>query len=116
MTCPKCGGQSETVKLNEVEIDRCTQCKGIWFDFRENEQLQDRAGQIDTGKPTGQGSSPSKIDCPRCRTRMITMAVLDQPHIKYECCSICFGVFFDAGEYRDAATKSFGDFIQRLKM
>ena len=32
---------------------------------------------------------------------MIQMTVHRQPHIRYEGCTVCHGVFFDAGEFSD---------------
>ena len=41
------------------------------------------------------------IDCPVCAVEMIPMVDKDQYHIKYESCPICYGTFFDVGEFRD---------------
>ena len=41
MKCPKCGFELETEEYHGIEIDRCTQCDGVWFDAGEVEQLID---------------------------------------------------------------------------
>jgi uncharacterized protein len=51
MECPKCQAQMEVVQFEEVEVDRCVRCGGLWFDVLEHEELRDRSGAetIDTG-------------------------------------------------------------------
>lgn len=105
MNCPKCNGEFESVKFGTVEVERCLDCKGIWFDMLEKEDLVRMEGseEIDIGsEQVGEShDSQRQIDCPKCAKRMIPMVDKDQFHIHYECCQQCFGSFFDAGEFRD---------------
>ena len=39
MKCPKCGHDLEEISYQEVMIDRCTECKGVWLDHGELELL-----------------------------------------------------------------------------
>ncbi len=39
MRCPKCGATLEAEAYHGIEIDRCTECDGIWFDAGEAELL-----------------------------------------------------------------------------
>jgi uncharacterized protein len=39
MRCPKCGGQLKTESQQGVEVDRCPDCLGVWFDAGEAESL-----------------------------------------------------------------------------
>lgn len=39
LLCPKCGSQMGTDRIEEIEIDRCPTCEGIFFDRGELEQL-----------------------------------------------------------------------------
>jgi uncharacterized protein len=39
MKCPKCGANLTVEEYHGVEIDRCPDCKGIWFDAGEAELL-----------------------------------------------------------------------------
>ncbi|MCK5194738.1 MAG: zf-TFIIB domain-containing protein, partial [Desulfobulbaceae bacterium] len=32
MNCPKCNAMMEKVEYHSIVVDRCTRCKGIWFD------------------------------------------------------------------------------------
>ena len=39
MRCPKCGHEMKEETLEEVSVDRCTHCEGIFFDAGELEQI-----------------------------------------------------------------------------
>ena len=118
MKCPKCESAMEKVKYQEIEVDRCTNCKGIWFDMLEHEHLRAIEGSesIDIGKrKVGKKyNKVDKINCPVCKTRMIRMVDSQQPHIWFEGCSVCYGVYFDAGEFKDYKEDNIFDFFKDL--
>ncbi len=118
MICPKCESTMEQVVYEGIEVDRCTSCKGLWFDSGEMEALSaaNAAASIDVGDARA-GAQMSEIDrypCPRCSGGMVRMVDPKQSHIWYEKCSSCGGSFFDAGEFRDLAEKSISDFFKSL--
>lgn len=39
LKCPKCGNDMKVEKLEDIEIERCTVCSGIFFDHGELESL-----------------------------------------------------------------------------
>jgi Zn-finger nucleic acid-binding protein len=39
MQCPRCDGSLKESKFEEVSIDTCEQCGGVWLDSGELEQL-----------------------------------------------------------------------------
>ena len=105
MNCPKCRAAMAKVAFEGVEVDRCTLCDGIWFDALEKEQLRDtpRAAEaIDVGQTPADASSDKRhLLCPVCKTLMIPMTVHGgPPGLVYESCTVCFGAFLDAGEFR----------------
>ena len=118
MKCPKCDGQMEKVTYQSIEIDRCGGCNGIWFDMLEHKDLKNLDGSesIDVGdrKVGKEQNKIGKVDCPVCQTPMIPMVEVDQPHIWYEGCSVCGGVYFDAGEFEDFKKETVLDFFKGL--
>jgi Zn-finger nucleic acid-binding protein len=118
MECPKCNSDMEKVTYENIEVDRCTNCRGIWFDMLEQEKLKAMEGSqsIDAGDPKvgKKYDHVGKIDCPVCRTQMIRMVDAEQPHIWYEACTVCYGVFFDAGEFKDYKEETVLDFFRDL--
>ena len=109
LTCPKCAGAMEPVTHGDITVERCTVCKGIWFDLMEQRRLRTAPGAaaIDTGSPVAGSRTDEhrRITCPKCRTGMTHLRDVDNRTIEYEYCAVCNGAFFDAGEfvrYRDA--------------
>lgn len=119
MECPKCGGALEKVVKDKIEVDRCVQCGGLWFDRLEADRLlkvKGSASAIDTGDAkTGEAQNQQgRIECPRCHTPLIRMVDLKQHHIWYESCTVCGGKWFDAGEFKDLQQHSIMDFFRDL--
>jgi Zn-finger nucleic acid-binding protein len=118
MRCPKCRADMEVVTVAGQEVDRCLQCRGLWFDAGELEALADSgaAGKLDTGTAR-EGRLYNTIDdyrCPRCGGDMARRTDPKQTHIWYETCGACDGSFFDAGEFRDLAEHTITDFFKSL--
>lgn len=118
MHCPKCSSPMEPVTYQEIEVDRCTSCKGLWFDNAELKHLKEAKGSesIDIGDPKV-GKSFNKlgnINCPSCQAKMLRMVAAEQHHIWYESCPVCYGVFFDAGEFTDYKQVTILDFFRDL--
>lgn len=42
MHCPKCGFKMKVIHINEVEIDKCFNCGGLYFDDGELEKVSGR--------------------------------------------------------------------------
>ncbi|MBN2008882.1 zf-TFIIB domain-containing protein [candidate division KSB1 bacterium] len=118
MNCPKCSSEMISVNFDGIEVDRCTKCRGIWFDMLEAIRLKERDGSeiIDTGEPRI-GEQYNKIDhinCPVCDEPLLRMVDAKHPHIWYEECSLCHGTFFDAGEFKDFKDRQWSEFIKDL--
>ena len=118
MDCPKCHAKMETVSFQEIEVERCSGCQGIWFDMLEEERLKAlrAAKAIDVGEAAlgKEHNAIVEIDCPKCQVRMVPMVDAKQPHIWYESCPQCFGLFFDAGEFTDFQQETVIDFFKGL--
>lgn len=118
MRCPKCEAEMQVVEYEGISVDRCSGCSGLWFDMLEHEHLKDIAGSesIDIGSAEAgkKYNEVDRIDCPVCKTQMIRMVDRLQPHIWYEACTSCYGVFFDAGEFRDYKERTVLDFFRDI--
>lgn len=47
LVCPKCQGAMRTYERNRVNIDQCVDCRGIFLDRGELEQLLDAEAMYD---------------------------------------------------------------------
>lgn len=117
MECPKCGAHLEVVRFEEIEVDRCVRCGGLWFDMLEDADLKRLAGSeaIDSG-PAWMASmhdAQGKVYCPVDGALMIRMVDAAQPHIWVESCPVCHGKFFDAGEFTDFKERTLAEVLRR---
>ena len=126
MQCPKCHASMDEHTLSTLEgnvtVDRCSNCKGLWFDIGEAEVLKDKwmSDHVDSGDPEV-GREQNKIrdiNCPRCSKPMDKLTDPVQSHIEYEACED-HGMYLDAGEFTDYKYETlmdiFRDFIFMLK-
>ena len=118
MLCPKCDETMQTVTYAGIDVERCDGCQGLWFDMLGKEHLAAIEGSeaIDIGsaKIGKRFNEVDDIKCPHCRGSMLKMVDAQQPHIWYEACPSCYGVYFDAGEFRDYKEKTVMDFFRDL--
>ena len=126
MECPKCQAAMAEKTLSTlsggVTIDKCTSCKGIWFDLGEAENLKDKwmSDHIDDGdRAVGRANNAIRnIGCPHCGVQMTPLSDPKQKHIQYEACAD-HGMYFDAGEFTDykyeTLMDTFRDFIFALR-
>ena len=93
--------------MDAVEVDRCRECHGLWFDAGEIEALNhaQAAAALDTGDAATGAHHDALRDypCPRCNGVMERGANSRQPNIRFETCGDCGGTFLDAGELREIA-------------
>lgn len=106
MKCPKCKAPMDTLTFEGVEIERCSGCKGLWFDKSEAETLKtiQNAEMLDLGVASigKEFNSQEPIFCPVCNSvELHRKKDPDQEHIEVDTCPNCDGVFFDAGEFTD---------------
>lgn len=118
LQCPKCNAPMNPVQFEDVEVDRCSECSGLWFDALEHEQLKTRSGSesIDVGEAGSaeRGAHSGSAKCPRCNVSMISMVVNGQAHIHFESCTTCHGVYFDSGEFKDFKEKTLLETVREL--
>ena len=118
MRCPKCRADMQQVTIDDVEVDRCSQCHGLWFDDGELIALKtpEAAAALDIGDARV-GKRQNRVEryrCPRCAGPMNRLVDPEQTHIWFEQCADCDGSFFDAGELTDLATRSVSDVFKRF--
>ena len=109
----------EPVNISGIEIDRCTRCKGIWFDQKEQTQIKSVQGsyKADTGhQAIGEHYNTLRdVDCPRCDVPMGEEELKrGRVPIQIETCPKCHGTYFDAGEFRDFAEPTILEFAKGL--
>ena len=121
MKCVKCDGTLRRVGLEEIEVDRCDTCSGIWFDSGELQRILGRAtiAELRTKAKSSKTDDTKRATCPRCRGegKLVQVASLTS-EIHIDTCAVCGGQWLDAGELEilrgDGPLRSVGSFFRRL--
>lgn len=105
MICPRCKTPVRETKVDEILVDKCDGCGGVWFDFAELERIvvKDRHALADILGDVGpQDHEPpregSRLKCPRCSDELLTVHSTDHPDLQVEACLTCYGRWLDGGE------------------
>ena len=106
MDCPVCKDSAMiTLELDEVEIDYCMVCSGIWLDAGELEILlgePDKAGKLLQSFKVDTDSAEKSRKCPICDKKMQKIVVgSSNPKLLIDKCSGGDGLWFDKGELND---------------
>ncbi|HEV7135322.1 MAG TPA: zf-TFIIB domain-containing protein [Steroidobacteraceae bacterium] len=68
MKCPQCNVDLAPAVRHKVPVHACPSCKGMWFERRELEELEDEA--FDFGEHAKgtlvPSSTPTSLECPEC--------------------------------------------------
>jgi Zn-finger nucleic acid-binding protein len=105
MDCPVCKNAMITLELEDVEIDYCTDCSGIWLDAGELEQLlnaPDKAKGLLESFRVDFESTEKIRKCPICDKKMQKIIVgSSKPVLLIDKCRRGDGLWFDKGELQD---------------
>ena len=109
----------ERVVARDTELDQCPECRGLWLDHREIDELfalqnipSRFLDQQQYGEPPAMISEGCRV-CPRCERGLRTVEV---DGIKLDACAECHGIYTDLGELKqlaEAAERRFREFQKR---
>ena len=101
MNCPACKNPMIILELNQVEIDYCNSCKGIWLDSGELELIFSNSDQKSVGDSFAPKSNHQEVGrrCPNCKKKMEKVE-FENSGIILDRCSNNHGLWFDNGELK----------------
>ena len=120
MDCPVCKDAAMIVlELDEVEVDYCTDCEGIWLDAGELELLLgDAAGTESLLRSFQAANTPeTKRKCPICLRKMDKVLVGSEGTSQelIDRCGHNHGLWFDRGELQNVLKMGNFDDEGRIK-
>jgi Zn-finger nucleic acid-binding protein len=100
--CIKCTDHPlmETAQVNELSVDICPSCRGLWLDRDELRRLSAHPDELEALRQRVSAEEPgpepaASGECPACQRRL-GIAMIGSFSVEY--CTICGGVFLDRGE------------------
>ncbi len=104
MLCPVCKEPLIILELNQIDIDLCTNCGGIWLDSNELELILGEVKSNKPGSPTYIKSSKikeKKIKCPLCLKKMNKIHRYPYESINLDMCPLGEGIWLNKGELEE---------------
>ncbi len=106
MICSVCKKELKSAILNNVEINYCPQCLGLWFEENELRWAKDEKDEdlrwldVDLweNEKKFKISKDNKI-CPVCRMPLYEVNY-GSSNIKVDVCNLCHGIWLDRGEFK----------------
>ena len=103
MICPVCKDSMVVLELEQVEIDYCTGCEGVWLDAGELELLletEDERSRLINLFKEAKPEKEKSFDCPICGKRMLKFEVGEQAKVVIDKCKKNHGLWFEKGELK----------------
>ena len=108
MQCPACKEVMIILELNDVEIDHCLDCRGIWLDNGELELLLGNSNKMPL--KLAKNFQEASRKCPRCGTKMEKAVFQTKTsEILLDKCPKGCGLWFDEGELQEVARNQDSD-------
>jgi Zn-finger nucleic acid-binding protein len=131
MDCPRCKIELKPEDYQGIEVDRCPQCQGMWLDYGELDQLEDKVFDKDELKGTlVYGAFKSDLHCPKCG-KIMTGFRYRANNLELDLCEEGHGTWLDGGEEKRVlelmaqrikdldrkgkAEAEWGDFLHKLR-
>jgi Zn-finger nucleic acid-binding protein len=103
MNCPKCVSETlREISLDEVTVDRCPSCNGIWSDERElSRLLAEDAHQLAALRSSNENdlADNRKGRCPRDSSALLRVFSSIDRSVTLDVCPDCHGIWIDGGEF-----------------
>jgi uncharacterized protein len=101
MNCPACQKTMIVLELDQIEVDYCPHCRGVWLDDGELELLlgdstEKNRRMADFIRASGAGEKTRK--CPHCRKKMVKILGGPGHNVCLDRCPKDHGLWFDPGE------------------
>lgn len=126
MKCPCCNVELKSKMIQDIEVDECNDCKGIWFEDDELRKAKDSTDkdlnwidfEIWKHKDKFKVSSRN-VACPQCNQTLVAIDYADTG-VEIDYCPNCKGTWLDKGEFKkiidvltdELLTKTFSKYIK----
>lgn len=118
MKCPACKETLVILELHEIEIDYCTNCKGIWLDAGELELMlegEKEKAKLIQSLEIVEDIKEKKLKCPLCRDKMEKVRH-KEVNIITDKCIHNHGIWFDKGELETMVSAASPDGVNRFSL
>ena len=106
MKCPRCKSDLFVVEYQDIELDYCPSCSGLWFDSGEMDLLSEKSGGAGPSLRPAPDAKEARLRCPVCRVHMDKRLMGDKEPVVVDLCPSCDGLWLDKGELEQVLSQS----------
>jgi Zn-finger nucleic acid-binding protein len=119
MNCPACNNTMIILEHEQIEIDYCPGCGGVWLDGGELELLlddADEARRLLASFAQNPQSTATPKKCPICRKKMSEVRIGNgEPPLLIDKCNHHHGLWFDKNELEQAVAMAASEKVQKIQ-
>lgn len=102
MDCPRCNDEMTLLEGEDVSLQRCTECSGVFIDPSDLNRILLRNALPVLDRVGGRVNLEEiSVTCPECDVDMTVIEGDDKRGLKYEACESCGGIWIDLDEADD---------------
>jgi len=105
LNCPVCNQPMIILELDQVEVDYCVSCYGVWLDEGELELLlqdSDEKNKLFKSFIIDKANKERPVKCPICSKKMDKTFCGDENKVIIDECPRKHGLWFNKGELQSA--------------
>ncbi|MBS2029498.1 MAG: zf-TFIIB domain-containing protein [Deltaproteobacteria bacterium] len=116
MDCPQCNVEMEELSGDDLTLQRCGNCEGLWTDVAELNRilLHNNLPGLESmgGRPNNDELSRQ---CPNDQCDMIVVEGGPKHSLRFETCEVCSGIWLEPEGEVNNAKDAIGEFIGFFK-
>ena len=112
MDCPKCSVELQQQDDDQVSLQRCGTCSGIWIDVADLNRVLLRHNLPGLEKLGGHANIEELAgQCPSCQVDLVVIEGGPKRALRYDTCESCGGIWLEQGLENEESTDAMIDGI-----
>jgi len=104
MDCPRCTVEMTLLESEDVSMQRCDDCGGVWIDVADLNPLLLRATLPPLDRLGGRANLDEiAVSCPDCQVELTVIEGNDKSGLRYEACESCGGIWLEVAGREEAS-------------
>jgi len=102
MDCPRCNVEMTPLEGEDISLQRCAECSGIFTNPGDINRILLRAGLPVLDRLDGRANLEEiSVECPECGVDMTVIEGHDKRGLRFETCESCAGIWLELGDAED---------------
>jgi Zn-finger nucleic acid-binding protein len=116
MNCPKCLKELGPMVLDNVRLEFCVGCRGLWFEEEEISFMTELTNDFPNPQSARSEGKMTRFPCPHCKKKLEEIHFSPPHRVLLDRCLSCHGVWLDRGELKKVEETAAGFGCTRSKI